>query len=279
MDIAEFYDADPARRGSQEFEYGRDWTDGDGNRTEVSWIAATGELYAMREPVEPIVADMFGDEHLQRMPTRAVTVEVLGVVADRAELDRLLAGWGNAMPKPDSLSWVRDRLAHGPAAPDPSAGASPDIAFEVGSPEGASVVVSAAIKAFQETLPAETTPALVELHEQALVAGADPRAEWHRAYACARWAEKLVAMPTHRHLAVHARRAVEVVREIGITFGAELRDLENVPFGRSVSPRFETELAWVYEAVHVANAVAEKSSWDDVPWQDLLREMLAIHAA
>jgi hypothetical protein len=44
MDIAAFCDADPARRGSPEFEYGRDWTDGDGNRTEVSWIAATGAV-------------------------------------------------------------------------------------------------------------------------------------------------------------------------------------------------------------------------------------------
>jgi hypothetical protein len=35
----------------------------------------------------------------------------------------------------------------------------------------------------------------------------------------------------------------------------------------------------VYEAVHVANAIAEKPGWEHVPWQDLLREMLAIHAA
>ena len=32
---------------------------------------------------------------------------------------------------------------------------------------------------------------------------------------------------------------------------AEVRDLEFLPFGKSVSPRFQVELAWVLEAVHV----------------------------
>jgi len=41
-----------------------------------------------------------------------VTVEILGTVATRAEIDQLLAGWERVMEKgPDSLQWVRERLA------------------------------------------------------------------------------------------------------------------------------------------------------------------------
>ena len=50
MDIEEFYDADPRRRESEEIEFGREWSDASGMRTELSWVAATGELYAMAEP-------------------------------------------------------------------------------------------------------------------------------------------------------------------------------------------------------------------------------------
>jgi hypothetical protein len=276
MDIEQFYDQNPARRTSTEFEYGTDWTDADGGRAELSWVEATGELYVMREPVEPLVADMFGDERLQPLPTELLTVEVLGVVATRAELDRVLAGWATAMGGPGGLRWVRDRLAHGPAPRDASDPDSPDIAFEVHAPAGASVIVSAAIRALHEVLPASCTPTLVVLHEQALTAGSDADTEWHRAYVCARWAERMVSIPAHSHLATEAARALEIVREVGITIGAEIRDLEYLPFGKSVSPRFQTELAWVDEAVHVATKIAEKTGWDSVPWEDLVREMLDV---
>jgi hypothetical protein len=68
------------------------------------------------------------------------------------------------------------------------------------------------------------------------------------------------------------------VREVGVTIGAELRDIEYLPFGKSVSPRYQTELAWVYEAVHVAEKAAEKSGWATVPWEGMLQAMLEIPA-
>ena len=80
MDIEEFYDANPVRRSSEEFEFGRDWSDAQGNRSEVSWIRDTGELYVMTAPVEPIVPDPVGDEFVQPLPTEAVRVEVLRVI-------------------------------------------------------------------------------------------------------------------------------------------------------------------------------------------------------
>ena len=68
--------------------------------------------YAMAEPAGSVEMDPFGDTRVDDLPTEAVTVEILGVVAERAAIDQLLAGWEGAMDKgPDSIQWVRDRLA------------------------------------------------------------------------------------------------------------------------------------------------------------------------
>jgi hypothetical protein len=112
MDIEEFYDADPRRRESEEIEFGREWSDAKGTRTELSWVADTGELYAMAEPSESVEMDPFGDTRVDDLPTELVTVEILGTIATREEIDQLLAGWEAAMDKgPNSIQWVRDRLA------------------------------------------------------------------------------------------------------------------------------------------------------------------------
>jgi len=111
MDIEQFYDEDPRRRSSEETEFGRDWSDGSGVRSELSWVADTGELYVMKEPDAPINMDPVGDEFVESLGTEAMTVEVLGTVEDRAHVDELLAGWQDAMVKPNSLSWVRERVA------------------------------------------------------------------------------------------------------------------------------------------------------------------------
>ena len=111
MDIEQFYDADPRRRESEETEFGREWSDANGVRTELAWVADTGELYAMAEPVEAVYMDPVGDTRVDELPTELVTVDILGVVTDRARLDQILAGWEQAMSATNSIQWVRDRLA------------------------------------------------------------------------------------------------------------------------------------------------------------------------
>jgi hypothetical protein len=112
MDIEEFYDADPRRRESEEIEFGREWSDASGMRTELSWVADTGELYAMAEPAGSVEMDPLGDTRVDDLPTEALTVEILGAVGTREEVDQLLSGWERAMDKsPNSIQWVRDRLA------------------------------------------------------------------------------------------------------------------------------------------------------------------------
>jgi hypothetical protein len=111
MDIEQFYDADPRRRESEEIEFGREWTDEKGGRNELSWVADTGELYAMAEPVEQVYMDPVGDTRVGELPTELVTVDILGVFPDRAQVDELLDGWERAMTGPNSLQWVRDRIS------------------------------------------------------------------------------------------------------------------------------------------------------------------------
>jgi hypothetical protein len=110
MNIEEFYDQDPKRRASEEIEYGTDWSDAKSGRAELSWIADTGELYVMAEPIEPMGSDGIGDLYVQNLPTELLTVEVLGTFATREELEQALDGWEAAMTQPNSLEWVRARI-------------------------------------------------------------------------------------------------------------------------------------------------------------------------
>jgi hypothetical protein len=99
VDVEEFYDQDPRRRTSDEIEFGREWSEQD-MRFEVAWVADTGELYAMAEPYSR-----------RGISTESVTIEVLGVVEGRERVNTLLRGWQDAMSQPDSLAWVRSRIA------------------------------------------------------------------------------------------------------------------------------------------------------------------------
>jgi hypothetical protein len=124
VDIEEFYDADERRRASAEVELGRDWHDQYGVRCELNWVEDTGELYILREPVPHEWADPFGGIHVRgvdkvdRGEVEAMTVTVLGVLGDRASVDRVLEGWEQAMPEPDSAEWLADRLRrHGVLGP------------------------------------------------------------------------------------------------------------------------------------------------------------------
>ena len=110
MNIEEFYDQDPRRQSSEEVEFGRDWSESDDPLREVSWIADTGEVYAMLEPYSR-----------RAVETEMLTVEVLGVVSGRDAIERALAGWQDAMSQPNSFSWVRERVAAAAQSPDPKA--------------------------------------------------------------------------------------------------------------------------------------------------------------
>ena len=110
MDIEEFYAADERRRRSDEVEFGTDWADTAGARYELSWVADTGELYVMREPLVKMMEDPFGDVFDASVPTDALSVAVVGWMPELAGVEDVLAGWQEAMAAPNGIGWLADRL-------------------------------------------------------------------------------------------------------------------------------------------------------------------------
>jgi hypothetical protein len=116
VDIEEFYDADERRRNSVEVEFGVDWHDAAGVRYELSWVEDTGELYVMREPVPSGWATPFGGIHVRgahqtdEKEIEGMSVAVVGSVASREEVERLLDGWQQAIDAHDSVAWLVQRL-------------------------------------------------------------------------------------------------------------------------------------------------------------------------
>jgi hypothetical protein len=131
VDLNDFYDADPRRRASEELEFGSDWSDG-GARTQVAWIEATGELYAMRDPLGALVTDVIGDTRASPVADEDLTVVALGTVPGREAVERVMSGWETAMASgPDSLEWVRERIANASSEMhDPPARPSRDLPAE-----------------------------------------------------------------------------------------------------------------------------------------------------
>jgi len=112
MDIEGFYAQNERRRHSAELEFGRDWQDVGGGRSEVSWVEDTGELYVMREPNAAVTGSGAGDLELVPMSEHQLGVEVLGIVTGRDAIGAVMSGWEDAMRKPDGIAWLRDRIEH-----------------------------------------------------------------------------------------------------------------------------------------------------------------------
>ncbi len=111
MDIEEFYSADERRRRSVEVEFGNNWFDAKGNRYELSWVADTGELYAMLELIpEADTWTPFGDIEVEDAKVDSLVVTVLGTIATREEIEQLLEGWADHMAEADGVHWVAERL-------------------------------------------------------------------------------------------------------------------------------------------------------------------------
>jgi hypothetical protein len=122
MDIEEFYDGDARRRPSAEIELGTDWHDSHGTRYEVNWVEDTGELYLMREPVPHIREDPFGGLHfsMRAVEEGKMTVHVVGQIPTHDDLERILAGWQDAMAGNRGAEWLAERLRAAGVAKDPS---------------------------------------------------------------------------------------------------------------------------------------------------------------
>src|ERR1700712_1994923 len=97
--IADFYDADPRRRSSDEVEYGDAWTrHSDSHATyRLSHVLDTGELYVVREPHPGGILARYLDQlNVDQADADQLTVEVLAGVSPE-EANRLFEGWQDAM--------------------------------------------------------------------------------------------------------------------------------------------------------------------------------------
>jgi len=110
MDIEEFYEADERRRRSDEVELGTDWFDADGARYQLAWVADTGELYVMREPLMAMTEDPFGDVYNTSVPTDQLSVAVIGWVPELEDVEDVLSGWREAMAQANGVGWLAERL-------------------------------------------------------------------------------------------------------------------------------------------------------------------------
>ena len=103
------------------------------------------------------------------------------------------------------------------------------------------------------------------------IAKTTSRGDFHRCFRCAEWAVDLTAQPEHSHLHHLVIELRAIVHEIHDTdFAIEFGIMTP---GRTIT---DVELAWVDDAVAVAQSAAQKSGWDSVPWEDLLVELIAM---
>jgi hypothetical protein len=95
--LADFYNANLRRLASRELDIGLWWREhSDDPLHRAAWVQDTGELYLVRSG---------------RPEDGGGGVELLAVVASRAELDDALAGWREYCGQPSSLSWLRAHAA------------------------------------------------------------------------------------------------------------------------------------------------------------------------
>lgn len=104
--IDDFYNADENRKYSGEVDYGGYWRlDPWHGRWRVSYIEKTGEIYAVCS------------ENRGSGPVLVLGFIPPDVVADRRKelyyrtLDSILKGWPEHCSKPNSLQWIKKRLA------------------------------------------------------------------------------------------------------------------------------------------------------------------------
>ncbi len=163
-----------------------------------------------------------------------------------------------------------------------------------------SFVAEHLVRLLRERLPGGDAPALDAYQARAAALDDDRSAEVRRAYACARWAVDTAAGARSPVVGM-AVRAGEAVKEFGEAVWAELgADIENVVArlfpgksgaqllgtwvgvqgvdqapGTGASPLVGPEIAWVLEAVEVAEKVAARDGWDAVPWRRLVEDALS----
>jgi hypothetical protein len=149
---------------------------------------------------------------------------------------------------------------------------------------GSSPVVKGLMNNLREILPEEQRSTLEGYAQQA--EESKPQGDFKRAKYCLHWAIKTAESEKHSHLAGLAARLKETHKAwqdiwLGAEFGSEVeigkgQASHEVGADQKIGPGEDVELLWVEEATDVAKTAAEKSGWENVPWEQLLEGVLKI---
>jgi len=149
---------------------------------------------------------------------------------------------------------------------------------------GSSPIVRGLMNGLREILPQDEQVNLGAYADQA--ERAQPRGDFHRALHCLHWAIEVSEQPKHSHLEGVGVRLKETYKAwqdvvLGAEFGSDVKmgtgnPSQEIKGDQKIGPGEDIELLWVGEALSVAKSAAEKSGWENVPWQGLMQEVLKI---
>ena len=149
---------------------------------------------------------------------------------------------------------------------------------------GSSPIVKTLMLDLQAELPEEERVKLDAYWPQADATA--PKGDLHRARLCLRWAIEVAEMPEHSHLAhisTHLKERYKAWQDIvfGTEFGSRVErgkgpEGHDITGDSRIGPGEDIEILWVGEAITVAKAAAEKSGWSQVPWEKLIKDVLAV---
>ena len=117
--------------------------------------------------------------------------------------------------------------------------------------------------------------------------------DFHRAFRCAEWAVEIAPAEdqrTHHHIFDRMKEALQVLRdtEYGVSFGVMMGDERRASERLKRDPRYrdksigvneDIKVSWVDGAITIATDSAEVSGWSSVPWEELIRRLVAVRAA
>ena len=139
------------------------------------------------------------------------------------------------------------------------------------SPQSPSPIIDYFVRDLSASLP-ENERAKLGAYSDA-ISNTTHHGDFRRAWHCAGWAleldKKTPESRTHK-----TRETLREEHELwkDTVFGAEF----GLMVVDHVGPGQDAEIQWVDDAVAMAQAVAETSGWSEVPWEGLLKEMLAV---
>ena len=139
--------------------------------------------------------------------------------------------------------------------------------------ESPSPIIESFVRAVERNFPEEERRKLAP-HEEA-IAQTTSKGDTHRAWRCLEWAltkadDKSSTHPRWKEL--HELHQVLKDTWFAVDFGVFSRAA-----GRG-EPLQDVKIEWTEHAVAVAQALGEEEGWDHSPWEDLLVELVGVHA-